>query len=63
MNYRYLFGLLVVMTLTLEVWCRGRLLEPPSRSSLWRYGFDGAEINLKDDRLNCGGFKVNKQYT
>nr|XP_045615997.1 uncharacterized protein LOC123769085 [Procambarus clarkii] len=33
----------------------GRLMEPVSRSSAWRKGFD-TPINWEDDELNCGGF-------
>jgi hypothetical protein len=33
----------------------GRLIEPPSRASMWRYGFD-APANYNDHELYCGGF-------
>ncbi|XP_076033601.1 uncharacterized protein LOC143020758 [Oratosquilla oratoria] len=33
----------------------GRLVEPPSRSSAWRYGFDTPH-NYNDHELYCGGF-------
>lgn len=33
----------------------GRLLEPPGRSSLWRFGFD-APPNYNDNELYCGGY-------
>jgi len=33
----------------------GRLIEPPSRSSMWRYGFD-TPPNYNDHELYCGGF-------
>ncbi|XP_076438798.1 uncharacterized protein LOC143277782 [Babylonia areolata] len=32
-----------------------RLVEPPARSSLWRYGF-GTPVDFQDDHVNCGGF-------
>ncbi|XP_045606928.2 uncharacterized protein [Procambarus clarkii] len=35
----------------------GRLMEPVSRSSAWRKGFD-TPINYNDNELFCGGFKV-----
>ena len=35
----------------------GRLIEPPSRSSMWRYGYD-TEPNYQDNQLYCGGFTV-----
>ncbi|XP_071110324.1 uncharacterized protein [Haliotis cracherodii] len=34
----------------------GRLVEPPSRSSMWRYGFDNP-TNYNDHELYCGGFQ------
>lgn len=35
----------------------GRLLDPPGRSSMWRYGF-AVPTNVNDNGLNCGGFGV-----
>lgn len=32
----------------------GRLLNPPSRSSMWRYGFP-TPVNYQDNQLWCGG--------
>lgn len=37
------------------VYGHGRLLEPPSRSSMWRVGFKTPK-NYNDNQLNCGGF-------
>jgi hypothetical protein len=34
----------------------GRLIEPPSRASMWRYGFGDAPANYNDHELYCGGF-------
>ena len=39
------------------VWGHGRLIEPPMRSSMWRYGFKTPK-NYNDNELNCGGFAV-----
>ncbi|XP_023217685.1 uncharacterized protein [Centruroides vittatus] len=39
------------------VWSHGRLLEPPSRSSMWRFGFKNP-VNYDDDSLYCGGISV-----
>ncbi|XP_012282768.1 uncharacterized protein LOC105700977 [Orussus abietinus] len=33
----------------------GRLIEPPSRASMWRYGFDTPH-DYNDNELYCGGF-------
>lgn len=42
---------------------QGRLLSPPGRSSLWRFGY-GTPINSNDNALSCGGiqhrWKVNQ---
>lgn len=42
----------------------GRLIEPPSRASAWRYGFSQLPANYNDHELFCGGFtrqhKTNK---
>ncbi|KAL5016883.1 hypothetical protein ScPMuIL_006472 [Solemya velum] len=35
----------------------GRLIEPPSRSSMWRYGFNTPK-NYNDNELFCGGFNT-----
>ena len=34
-----------------------RLLDPPSRASMWRVGFDNP-ADYDDNGRNCGGFKV-----
>lgn len=38
----------------------GRLIEPPSRASAWRYGFDTL-ANYNDHELFCGGFTKQHQ--
>ncbi|XP_046551505.1 mucin-5AC-like [Haliotis rubra] len=40
-----------------DVQGHGRLVEPPSRSSMWRYGFDNPR-NYNDNELYCGGFQT-----
>ncbi|KAK2167115.1 hypothetical protein LSH36_32g20072 [Paralvinella palmiformis] len=52
----YLFVVLVVTSFRASSG-HGRLLEPPSRSSLWRFPnqFPGAVPNYDDNGLNCGG--------
>lgn len=39
---------------------RALLLEPPQRSSLWRFGNE-TPLNINDSALNCGGFEVNNK--
>ena len=36
-------------------WSHGRLIEPPSRSTMWRYGFNNPP-NYNDHEGYCGGF-------
>ncbi|CAG2175745.1 unnamed protein product, partial [Oppiella nova] len=38
-----------------NVWAHGRLIDPPSRSSAWRFGYK-TKINYNDNELFCGGF-------
>ena len=33
----------------------GRLIEPPSRSTMWRYGFNNPP-HFNDHEIYCGGF-------
>lgn len=44
-------------------WGHGRLMDPPARNSMWRFGF-GTPINYSDNEVFCGGvgiqFKQNK---
>lgn len=59
---RGLTGLLLLLVLlTLVALCNGhgRLIEPPSRASAWRYGFS-TPPNYNDHELYCGGF--NRQW-
>ncbi|GFR85845.1 cell wall integrity and stress response component 4-like [Elysia marginata] len=48
----------VAFTLALlgEVRGHGRLVDPPARSSMWRFGFD-TPVNNDDMALYCGGFQ------
>lgn len=39
------------------VWGHGRLIEPPSRSSMWRFGYN-SPTNYQDNELFCGGSQV-----
>ncbi|XP_033749008.1 uncharacterized protein LOC117333697 [Pecten maximus] len=43
----------------LEVRGHGRLLEPPGRASMWRFGYNSPP-NYDDNQLFCGGF--NRQW-
>ncbi|KAI5695606.1 hypothetical protein M8J75_000734 [Diaphorina citri] len=45
----------LVSYLVSQVSSHGRLIEPPSRASMWRYGFN-TPPNYNDHELYCGGF-------
>ena len=47
----------IVLMMTSLVEGHGRLVEPPSRSSAWRFGFP-TPINYDDNELFCGGYQV-----
>ena len=55
------FATVLVISVTLFqcVDGHGGILEPPSRSLAWRYGFD-APINYDWMSLYCGGFHVSR---
>jgi len=40
-----------------SVYGHGRLVEPPSRASMWRYGY-GTKPDFRDNEQWCGGFRV-----
>ena len=52
-----LLGLVALLSLTYSTEGHGRMIDPPMRSSMWRYGFDTPK-NYNDNELNCGGFVV-----
>ncbi len=45
------------MPYVMDVNGHGRLVIPPSRGSMWRYGYDNPP-NYDDNQLFCGGFSV-----
>ncbi|CAB0041587.1 unnamed protein product [Trichogramma brassicae] len=40
-----------------EVSAHGRLMDPPARNSMWRFGFPNP-VNYNDNELYCGGYAV-----
>ncbi len=52
--------LAIVATVAPLVAGHGILIEPPSRASAWRFGFD-TPPNYDDNALSCGGFSVGLQ--
>lgn len=45
----------ILVSVTPKCEAHGRLIEPPSRASAWRYGFQ-TPPNYNDHELYCGGF-------
>lgn len=35
----------------------GRLMDPPARNSMWRFGYPNA-VNYNDNELFCGGYGI-----
>ena len=52
-----IFHVFVVLNLIAQVLGHGRLIDPPSRNSAWRFDFDTPRQDT-DNELNCGGFNV-----
>lgn len=40
-----------------DVSSHGRMMEPPARNTMWRFGFP-TKANYEDSELFCGGIKV-----
>ncbi|KAH6926995.1 hypothetical protein HPB50_024974 [Hyalomma asiaticum] len=65
-SWRWTLPALVLSVLACLVWNatpaqgHGRLMEPPSRSSMWRFGFK-TPPNYNDNELFCGGYAVHWQ--
>lgn len=57
----FLLFLLSILDLLKEykVETRALMIEPPQRSSLWRFHYKTL-MNTEDDLLNCGGYEVSK---
>ncbi|XP_066251481.1 uncharacterized protein [Euwallacea similis] len=55
MDFHYFLPLTILLSLIDWTASHGRLIEPPSRASAWRYGFDTPH-NYNDHELYCGGF-------
>ncbi|XP_033725809.1 mucin-3A-like [Pecten maximus] len=58
--HAFLYGVLVFQTILHLSTGRGKMVEPPQRSSLWRheewYGKPMVATNTDDGGLNCGGY-------
>ncbi|GAB1605791.1 uncharacterized protein LOC115222289 [Argonauta hians] len=47
----------IICALIPQAVCHGRLMDPPARNSMWRFGFPNP-INYNDNELYCGGKMV-----
>ena len=47
--------------LATEVRGHGRLMEPPARNTMWRFGYN-THVNYDDNNLDCGGFNVSANH-
>lgn len=52
-----LWNIVLIILLIRRVDNKAMMIEPPHRSSLWRYD-KTVPVNTKDDMLNCGGYEV-----
>lgn len=51
----HLVGVVVVCALWANVEGHGRLVDPPGRSTMWRFGFD-TPVQYTDNQLYCGSY-------
>lgn len=52
-----LLGTLCLLAMAAGAFGHGRLMDPPGRSTAWRFGFDTPKY-YNDNELNCGGLRV-----
>lgn len=58
---RYAFYAVLLIVDVSQVLGHGRMLEPPARNTLWRFGFK-APVNYNDNELFCGGIGVSCRW-
>ena len=54
---RFGLTLLLLLSFLRPSTSHGRLIQPPARSSAWRYGYD-TPVDYDDNQLYCGGLQV-----
>lgn len=52
-----LASLLLLLACLQNVCGHGRLMEPPARNAMWRFGYPNP-VNYNDNELFCGGYAV-----
>lgn len=55
MKRSFISAILVVFNVGTLVSGHGRLMDPPARNSMWRFGFPNP-VNYNDNELFCGGY-------
>lgn len=61
MMFNSIIKLIVLLTTFHQSNQHGRMLEPPSRNSMWRTGFN-TKPDYDDSELFCGGIMVNNDF-
>ena len=56
-NWCIICGSILFNNVFVIVYGHGRLVDPPGRNSMWRYGFK-TPVDYNDNQLFCGGFNV-----
>lgn len=56
--YLHIFIATKVTFITTPVEAHGRLMDPPARNAMWRFGFPNP-VNYNDNELFCGGYAGN----
>lgn len=49
--------ILIINSFISSIHGHGRLIDPPGRASMWRYGFN-TPVDYNDNQLFCGGYNV-----
>lgn len=58
--YYWACVVLILIPFITTVHSHGRLLEPPARNTMWRFGFK-TPPNYNDNELFCGGIGVSRE--
>ncbi|XP_071164894.1 uncharacterized protein [Mytilus edulis] len=51
--------ILIINSFISSIHGHGRLIDPPGRASMWRYGFN-TPVDYNDNQLFCGGYNVHQ---
>lgn len=59
-DIKLIFAVILVALNVGEIFGHGYMIDPPSRSSAWRRGFN-TSINYDDNGVYCGGYGVSNK--